>query len=210
MVYLNIMADASRHTLLTEGDVTSLLSKLPPTLRSLNLGGARINPTHVPYLRQLATHVEELGLKGADLGLDADINTIFGLDSSDGSHRPAIRYIDLTDVKSVTQMSLSYSPTALTNAHPGPLEVIEVGSKVLEDLKRRNLKLKKPEWVVKELGRRGWYVRQPHSSVAEPDKKPDDGSRPWKMGARWWGMRKIPMVEQDVGGMYGYFMFKRN
>ena len=209
-VYVNIMADASRHTLLTEGDVSSLLPNLPPTLRSVNVGGARINPTHVPHLRQLATHVEELGLKGADLGLDADINTIFGLDSSDGSHRPAIRYIDLTDVKSVTQMSLSYSPTALTNAKPDPLEVIEVGSKVLEDLKRRNLKLKKPEWVVKELGRRGWYVRQPHSSAAETDRKADDGSRPWKMGARWWGMRKIPMVEQDVGGMYGYFMFKRN
>lgn len=30
------------------------------------------------------------------------------------------------------------------------------------------------------------------------------------MGARWWGMRKIPTVAQDVRGMYGYFMFKRN
>jgi hypothetical protein len=205
IVYLNLMADASRHRLLSEEDVSRLLPALPLTVRSLNIGGARINPIHVPALRQLATHVEELGLKGANLGLSADIDRIFT--GEDGrSHATTIRYLDLSDIKSVTQMSLSYHPTALTGAHTEPLEVIEVGSSVLDEIKRRTAKVKNPSWVVRELGRRGWYVRQPKSTGPPAD----DGSRRWKMGARWWGMRKLPMVQQDVGGMYGYFMFKRN
>jgi len=207
MVYLNIMADVSRHRLLSSTDVSKLLPKLPWTLRSLNIGGARVESTHIPCLQGLATHLEELGLKGAELSVSTDISRIFGM--SDEESKPntqtTIRYIDLTDVKSATQFSLSYSPSALTTPASEPLEVIEVNSPVLEEIKRRNKHVKSPDWVVRELGRRGWYVRQPTG-----DGKLDDGSRSWKMGARWWGMRKIPMVEQDVGGMYGYFMFKRN
>lgn len=205
MVYLNIMSDASRHRLLSEEDLGRLLPALPDTIRSLNIGGARINSTHVPALRKLATHVEELGIRSANLGLSADIDRIFTTANGD-SHKTAIRYIDLSDIKAVTQMSLSYSPTALSGTHTEPLEVIEIGGSVLEEIKKRTAKVKNPEWVVRELGRRGWYVRQPKNDGAPVD----DGSRSWKMGARWWGMRKIPMVNQDVGGMYGYFMFKRN
>ena len=205
MVYLNLCADSSRHRLFSEEDVTRLLPKLPPTLRSLNIGGARVNSTNIPALRQLSTHLEELGLKAAVLGYAADITRIFGIENeNDGSHRSSLRYIDLTDIKSVNQMSLSYSTTALTGVNTEPLEVIEVGSSVLDELKKRNKFVKNPDWVVREMGRRGWYVRQPQGE------KIDDGARSWKMGARWWGMRKIPMVPQDVGGMYGYFMFKRN
>lgn len=204
MVYLNVMADASRHRLLSKEDISRLLPVLPQTLRSLNVGGARVNPTHMPALRRLATHVEELGLNSADLGLSADINLLFKSENGD-SHTSAIRYLDLTDVKSVTQMSLSYSSDALTGTHTEPLEVIEVGSAVFEELKRRTAKLKDPDWVVRELGRRGWFVRQPRGSASY-----NDGSRPWKMGARWWGMRKIPMVSQESGGFYGYFAFKRS
>ena len=208
MVYLNLLADSSRHRLLSEMDVSRLLSNLPPTIRSLNIGGARVNPTHVQALRNHSLHIEELGLKGANLGYAADITRIFGIEEgSDGSHKAALRYVDLTDIQSVNQMHLSHSTTTLTATNTEPLEVIEVGSSVLEQFKKSNKTIKNPEWVVRELGRRGWYVRQPHHHAHA---KPDDGSRSWKMGARWWGMRKIPMVEQDVGGMYGYFMFKRN
>jgi F-box-like len=212
VIYLNLSADSSRHRLLSEEDVSRLLPNLPPTLRSLNIGGARVNPTHVAALRELSARIEELGLRSANLGYAADVTRLFGIeDGNDGSHKSTLRYIDLTDIKSVNQMSLSYSTTALTGANTEPLEVIEVGSSVLDELKKRNKFVKNPEWVVRELGRRGWYVRQPHVTHDSSNiSKSDDGSRSWKMGARWWGMRKIPMVEQDVGGMYGYFMFKRN
>jgi hypothetical protein len=209
MVYLNLLADASRHRLLSEEDVSRLLPTLPVTVKSLNLGGAKVNPMHVPQLQRLAGQLEELGLRGADLGLDADINRIFGLGDHVSPSPSSIRYIDLTDVKSVTQMSLSYSPTTLTCTQTDPLEVIELGSAVIDQLNKRNKHVKNPEWVVRELGRRGWYVRRPQPT-SDPEKLADDGSRSWKMGARWWGMRKIPMVKQEVGGMYGYLMFKRN
>ena len=228
IVYLNLASDASRHRLLSDADVTRLIAKLPTTLRSLNLGGAPLNGSHIPDLRRLSTHVEELGLRGANLSLSSDIKRLFsanddvekdsaadsdddtnGTDTETSPHS-ALRYIDLTDIKSVTQMSLSYSPSSLTDRDTLPLEVIELGSDILQEIKRRNAHVKKPDWVVKELGRRGWYVRQPEANSNEKTSVVDDGSRSWKMGARWWGMRKIPVVEQDVGGMYGYFMFKRS
>ena len=216
-VYLNLAADASRHRLLAADDVSNLLSSLPASLRSLNLGGAKLNASHIPALRQLSTHVEELGLRGANLSLSTDIVRLFKSSSSSSSspektttndepHQSTLRYIDLSSIPSVTQLSLSYSPTSLLDTSTLPLEVIELGSDVLAPIQKRTGNARgKLEWVVKELGRRGWYVRQPLSGTTV-----DDGYRSWKMGARWWGMRKIPMVEQDVGGMYGYFMFKRS
>jgi hypothetical protein len=174
----------------------------------LNINGARVDASHVPALKRLSTHIEELGLRDANLSLGSDIKTLFSNDKgndSDDAPRSTIRYLDLTNISSVTQMSLSYSPSSLIGSDTLPLEVIELGQEVLHEIKSRNTRAKKPEWVVKELGRRGWFVRQPTG-----EKLVDDGSRSWKMGARWWGMRKIPVVEQDVGGMYGYFMFKRS
>jgi hypothetical protein len=228
IIYLNLAADASRHRLLREDDVAALLDSLPSSLRSLNLNGARINASHIPGLRKLSTHLEELGLRGANLSLGSDIVRLFkpssGTSSDDTNaedddapsssscssspHRSTIRYLDLSLIPSVTQLSLSYSPASLLDQSTLPLEVIELGSDVLAEVKRRqgNMRGKaKPDWVVKELGRRGWYVRQPTLEGTL-----DDGWRAWKMGARWWGMRKVPVVEQDVGGMYGYFMFKRS
>ncbi|EXJ63917.1 hypothetical protein A1O7_00252 [Cladophialophora yegresii CBS 114405] len=231
IIYLNLAADASRHRLLREDDVTALVASLPSTLRSLNLNGAKINPSHIPGLQKLGTHLEELGLRGANLSLGSDIVRLFrqsAATSSDdeprgeeennnnnnnpsSSSRSTLRYLDLSLIPSVTQLSLSYNPSSLLDKSTLPLEVIELGSDVLAEVKRRQGNIRstsskaKPEWVVKELGRRGWYVRQP--ALQGPV---DDGWRPWKMGARWWGMRKVPVVEQDVGGMYGYFMFKRS
>lgn len=214
MVWLDLSADASRYRLLCEEDLDKILPALPPTLRALNIGGGKILPQHAPALRLLATHLEELGLRGANLGLSTDINYILSLPPDDKTtlDRPELKstlhYIDLTDVSSVNQMSLSYSPISIKDNHSLPLEVIELGNSVLTEIARRNKNIKNPDWTVKELGRRGWYVRSVDSLPASC--KPDDGNRSWKMGARWWGMRKLPVVTQDVGGMYGYFMFKRN
>lgn len=166
------MSDASRHRLLSAEDVSRLLPKLPPSLRSLNMGGARVNVTHIPGLRRLAKQVEELGLASADLSLSTDISRLFQTENND-SHKSAIRYLDLTDIKSVTQMSLSYSPDAITNAYTEALEVIEVSGSVLDELKRRTAKVKNPDWVVGELGRRGWYAHVPKGQTEAID----DGSR---------------------------------
>lgn len=214
MIWLNLNADASRYRLLSADDLEILLPALPSSLRALNIGGSRITSQHVPALRLLATHLEELGLKGANLSLSGDITQILSLPPDhntklDNPHlKSNLRYIDLTDVTSVTQMSLSYSPISIKDAHSLPLEVIELGGPVLTEIARRNKNVKNPDWTVNELGRRGWYVRCPNSFPNGV--RPDDGYRPWKMGAHWWGMRKLPMTEQEVGGMYGYYMFKRN
>jgi hypothetical protein len=43
----------------------------------------------------------------------------------------------------------------------------------------------------------------------DSEAQPDDGRRTWKMGATFWGMRKVPVARAEVGGMYGLYMFKR-
>ena len=214
MIWLNLNVDASRYRLLSAEDLDTLLAALPASLRALNIGGARITSQHVPALRLLATHLEELGIKGANLSLSGEISQILSLPPDqktqhDNPHlKSNLRYIDLTDISSVTQLSLSYSPVSIKDARSLPLEVIEVGGPLLTEIARRNKNIRNPDWTVKELGRRGWYVRSPASLPAGT--MPDDGYRWWKMGARWWGMRKLSMIEQEVGGMYGYYMFKRN
>ncbi|KAI5308156.1 hypothetical protein KEM55_006424, partial [Ascosphaera atra] len=73
-------------------------------------------------------------------------------------------------------------------------------------------------WVVRDLGRRNWYVRGYGAKGAKECGVPgsgceehhiDNGDRSWKMGAKWWGMRKVPVAVGDVGGLYGHYMFKR-
>lgn len=88
-----------------------------------------------------------------------------------------------------------------------PLQVIEFSDKLIAPLRERARNTRtSPDWTVRELGRRGWYVRDPASM---PEVMLDDGARSWKMGARWWGMRKIPVAVGDVGGLYGHYMFKK-
>ena len=202
LVFLSLMAQPSRHRLLSEEDVETLLPRLPCTLRSLNIGGARLNGSHMPVLRKLTRHLEELGLSDARLNTK-DLQSLF---SRDQQTRCSLRYIDLTDVPCVDQVSLQLSKDGLATDYTIPLEVIELGESVLECIKKANKSVKNPDWTVRELGRRGWLVRQPQPGSSRPK---DDGTRPWKMGARWWGMRKVPVAEQDVGGMYGFYAFKR-
>lgn len=83
-------------------------------------------------------------------------------------------------------------------------------------------------WTVMEAGRRGWLVRDMREVAGgmttatryqngsgdggvcdRVPKKVDEGDREWKMGAQFWGMRKVPVAKMEVGGMYGLYMFKR-
>lgn len=207
LVYLNLMVDVSRHRILEEEDVDALIPHLSPSLRSLNLGGARISSKHMPMLIELSKHVEELGLNSADITLE-DINSFF-IPPQNSKYRwvhPELRYLDLTRNPYITQAAL-LNPRAcvLATAQSYPLDVIELNEKTISPLRLRN----RSGWVVRDIGRRGWYVRTPPTDPNDKSLMPDDGHRSWKMGARWWGMRKIPVAVGDVGGMYGHYMFKK-
>ncbi|KAL1957813.1 hypothetical protein VTO42DRAFT_5531 [Malbranchea cinnamomea] len=207
LVYLNLMVDVSRHRLLEEEDVDALLPHLPESLRSLNIGGARITSRHMPMLIKLSKHLEELGLNSAEITLE-DINSFFIPPRSNEANwvRPELRYLDLTKNPYITQAAL-LNPKICVLATPQsyPLDVIELSEKIINPLRQRH----GAGWVVRDLGRRGWYVRGPPSDPNDKSLMPDDGRRGWKMGARWWGMRKIPVAVGDVGGIYGHYMFKK-
>ncbi|OAX79614.1 hypothetical protein ACJ72_06066 [Emergomyces africanus] len=234
LIYLNVMTDSSRHQLLDETDVDTLLPCLTSTLRSVNLGGAKVRSSNMPSLLSLSKHVEELGLSSANLTI-SDINQFFALppsdnesdgDSATGSNQlespstrsrvwvpSQLRYVDLTKNPYITQAAL-LNPKAclLVTPHSSPLDVIELSEKIISPLRQRSRANKYGNgWLVRDLGRRGWYVREPALGTrhGKPAVRPDDGRRSWKMGARWWGMRKIPVAVGDVGGLYGHYMFKK-
>lgn len=214
LVVLNLMADVSRYTLLYEEDLEELIPALPTTLRSLNLGGAKIKSSTIPLLLPLTKVLEELGLAYADISV-SDVNSFFRptltisnyiSEEEEMDWQPwepcSLRYLDLTGVASISQTSITDPSCVLVSQQSYPLEVVELGGDVIKKLQDRSKSNKGLGWVVKELGRRGWFVKQAAGSIV------DDGSRPWKMGARWWGMRKLPVAVQEVGGMYGHYMFK--
>lgn len=216
LVYLNLMADISRYRLLTEDDVQELLPKLPSSLRSLNLNGSKMSAAQMPHLLPLTKYLEELSIAFADLDIKS-INSLFipqpanrsdeDISQEELDWQPSsIRYLDLTGVPSVTQATLFSSACVLVSPHSWPLEVLELGEKIIAPLKERIKSNKKLGWVVRELGRRGWYVRERAKDAPQPV---DDGRRAWKMGARWWGMRKVPVAYGEVGGLYGHYMFKK-
>ena len=244
LVYLNLSCDISRYRLLWEADVDRLLSGLPSTLRSLNLNGAHVSPPHLRHLLPLTKHLEELGLAATNLSLD-DINSLFrppnacpAIDKDDMQPwtPPALHYLDLTAIPSITQSTLFHTPSPrniLLTPASLPLEVIELGDKAISSLRECRNTNKRLGWCVKELGRRGWYVREPvpvaaptvSSEPNSPALSPSTagqsfvasgnemekrgGRRGWKMGAMWWGMRKCPVAWGEVGGLYGHYMFKK-
>lgn len=211
LIYLNLMADPTRYRLLEAEDVKALLPRLPSSLRSLNLGGARITSAHTPELLPLTKHLEELGLASADLSAH-DLNLFFAdnqeFDDGAESSPSTLRYLDLTKVARITLSAIFNTGACLLLSRQSyPLHVIEFSDKIVNPLKDRNKGGRSSiGWTVRELGRRGWYVRDPSSVPSQP---PDDGARSWKVGARWWGMRKIPVAVGDVGGIYGHYMFKK-
>jgi len=213
LVFLNIMADMSRYMLLSDDDVEKLLRRLPYTMRSLNIGGAQISKKHMPLLLPLTKHLEELGLSNADLTA-SQLNSFFVPTTPSGANEAelleaelnwvpcSLRYVDLTGVPSINHATLFSSSCVLASPHSYPLEVVELSDPAVQQLKMRANTIMRMGWTVKELGRRGWFVRLPSGDSI------DDGRRSWKMGARWWGMRKLPVAVQEVGGMYGHYMFK--
>ena len=238
LVYLNLSCDVSRYRLLRSDELDRLLPALPDTLRSLNLGGAQIDPScHLMDLRRLSRHVEELGLGSTNLSI-ATVKTFFlpskACDPLAGEFAPvldetpcSLRFLDLTGNPDINQPSLffdkSHNFSRIDAGTPSPtpflfkdaclpLEVIELGKPVLDDLKNMKKTNKRFGWLVKEIGRRGWYVRE-RGSVAAGTEDPAGGrlrgERWWKMGCRSWGMKKVPVVRGHVGGLYGHCMFKK-
>ena len=235
LIYLNLAADISRYRLLWEQDLDTLLPKLPQTLRSLNLCGAKVCKQHVPLLLPLTKHLEELGLGFADLDL-GDINSFFLSPENSPSppfppspsqpftragqdeqwQPPTLHYLDLSSIVRITQAALFMPNSILLTPQSSPLEVIEFGEKTIAALKQSKVTARRKGWVVKELGRRGWFVREGGGEMENGVKGQGgtelggrDGARAWKMGARWWGMRKIPVSRAEVGGLYGFYMFKK-
>lgn len=223
LVYLNLMVDVSRHRLLEKEDVDRLLPHLTSTLHSLNLGGARITSAHMPCLLRISKHVEELGLSSANLTVD-DINSFFipAKQSNDDENDtvdkepvpewqpPKVRYLDLNKNPYLTQAVLLNPRTChLITQQSYPLLVIELSERIITPLRQRSANNNRSGWVVRELGRRGWYVREPFTDINNQSMVPDNGLRPWKMGAHWWGMKKIPVSVGEVGGIYGHYMFKK-
>ncbi|KAI5859135.1 hypothetical protein BZA05DRAFT_451260 [Tricharina praecox] len=219
LIYLNLHFDTSRYRLLSVADVDELLPRLPKSLRSLNLSGAKINSSHIPELRRLAEHLEELSIGGADLTL-TQINVLFEKGEEDeqrlrgGPRQSTLRYLDLTGVASVTPVGiiLAGSNESLLRRDTFPLQVLELSEKVTDGLKERSVSGNRMGWVVKSDSRRQWYVRRSPGVAAGGDQLAkaigeDDGSRPWKMGGKWWGARKIGMAEAEPTGLYGYYSY---
>ena len=287
LVYLNLSSDPASYRLLDDTDLDRILPNLPASLASLNINGAKTLAQHLPHLIVLSKHLEELGLAHAKLSLE-NINALFVVprpkhadaSTSEGRHPamptwtpPALHYLDLSSVPSITQSSLFSSACVLLAPATAPLEVLELGDKAISSLRECRNTNKRLGWVVKELGRRGWYVRTPPTSLpggsssgckteerlkkgamssapSSPLQGPvkwlfpsgsscltasastastdttvakgeqtvavdlkramgGTGRRAWKMGAMWWGMRKIPVAVGEVGGLYGHYMFKK-
>jgi hypothetical protein len=223
LVYLSLLSDVSRHCILARHDVERLLPLLPTTLRSLNLSGAKITEDHISLLLPLTKHIEELSLGYSELSIDS-INSLFAPPSpsnADGGDDtlptkkdkwtpPTLRYLDVTGVPSITPSNLFNKSCTLLLPATLPLEVLEMGEKFTQGLREREATNKRVGWMVKDLGRRSWYVRQP--AADKPQREVGDGKQTWKMGALWWGLRKIPVAWGEVGGLcglYAYYMFKK-
>ncbi|KAI1766858.1 hypothetical protein GGR53DRAFT_463993 [Hypoxylon sp. FL1150] len=213
LVFLSVGADARSHQLLEEDDLTKLIPVLPHTLRSLSLKGSKMNSSHINLLRPLTKHLEELAL-GRRLKI-SDIDRLFvpdenntddDLDGQLGWVPHTLKYLDISDYAAAEfdLIALFGRGTSIMKKYSAPLEVIEVA----EDLEKRLAKspvVRQLGWAVTENGNRAWLVR-----VHDPADGPrDSGLRSWKMGASFWGMRKVPVAAAEVGGMYGSYMFKR-
>ncbi len=168
-------------------------------------------PSHIDLLRPLTKHLEELAV-GRSLTL-ADINRLFVPDedhAADGVLEwvpQALRFLDLSDMWG-GDLDLSFllgTSCAIMTKFSEPLTVVEITDDASRRLSKSPTILPRVGWKMSECGSRTWLVR------AQPSSGPlgDDGRRLWKMGAENWGMRKIPVAEAEVGGMYGSYMFSR-
>ncbi|GAP85691.2 putative leucine rich repeat domain-containing protein [Rosellinia necatrix] len=204
LVFLSLAADFRSYELLDEDDVSRLIPILPSTLRSLSLKGSKMNASHISQLRPLTKHLEELAM-GRRLKTE-DINRLFipdeDIEQLDWIPH-TLKYLDLSDyIAGALNLSALFSNASLLNRHSAPLEVVELP----EDTNTRlshSPAITRAGWTATEFGSRFWLVRRPEGTR-------DLGFRSWKMGAAFWGMRKVPVAVSDVGGMYGSYMYKRH
>lgn len=193
--FLSLAADASNHLLLGKEDIDVLLPKLPPTLRSLNLKGSRMDLSHLAMLLPLIQSLEELSLgRGIEL---SDIQRLFYHQGEFLPHN--LKYLDVSDIE--TRIG---SASELLASASAPLHVIEIQERSYERAAKARKSFERVGWTVKEFGCRYWLVRLNADGTTT-----DNGGRPWKMGAESWGMRKVPVAVAEVGGMYGSYMFGR-
>ncbi|RDA93186.1 hypothetical protein CP533_3190 [Ophiocordyceps camponoti-saundersi (nom. inval.)] len=198
LVFLSLATDSVNHLLLGKDDVDALLSHLPPTLRSLNLRGSRMDSSHVAALAHLCQSLEELAVgRGLDMN---DIQSMFKrADGLPSSH--SLCYLDISDLDTVIG-----SASALLAPDSAPLHVIEIEERAYERAAKLNKNFDKVGWTATEFGSRYWLVRKPGRGALAGG---DNQRRWWKMGVESWGMRKVPVATAEVGGMYGSFMFGR-
>lgn len=153
-------------------------------------------------------------------------------DAHDKWRPHGLKYIDISDYETKDiDMTLFFSKAgSLLRNNDLQLDVIELSESMMHAVSHRSGTCQHFGWVVKGEGRRGWLVRERKvDSTSEQhliyrgtaankwttegndvlEHKKDDGSRSWKMGATYWGLRKVPVAVQEVGGMYGLYMFKR-
>ncbi|KAL3426678.1 leucine Rich Repeat domain-containing protein [Phlyctema vagabunda] len=213
LVYLNLMMDSKSREMLSSENITMLLSVLPASMRSLNLKGSKMDASHMPLLVPVTKHLEELGL-GRNLQL-SDISSLLLPDedaplATQMSWVPhTLRYLDISDLGPV---DLDLSTLFSTHCHiltgfTAPLEVLELHPSVYAKLEKGGASaIKRVRWCLRDAGRRGWLVRDKADGSQQDS---DDGARVWKLGATFWGMRKVPVAHAEVGGMYGLYMFKR-
>lgn len=224
LVFLSLSFDASISELFDESDVSRLLNIMPKSLKSLSLKGSKMSPSHLPQLRVLSRHLEELALgRGLNLG---DIKALVvppqttsrGSNAASGGEtcvQPSLRYVDLTDMSAETfDLSYLYLDSRLLDSATMPLEVIEVSEDVFKRVSKAKGPLSRMGWRGSEIGARSWLVRGnipngSRSSIAGGSFAMENGQRPWKLGAQSWGMRKLPVAHAKVGGMYGSYMFGR-
>jgi hypothetical protein len=191
--------DARTHQTFDIEHVSELVPRLPATLRSLSLKGAKMDSTHISLLKPLTKHLEELAL-----GRNLTIHHLRPLFDTRDEAPSALHYLDLSDF-TATEMDLGnlFGNDPLLKPATAPLAVIEVTDEVYKRLSKAPQISERLGWVAKEFGSRSWLVR---TGGRDPG---DDGQRSWKMGAESWGMRKIPVAKAEVGGMYGSYMFGR-
>ncbi|KAI5462254.1 hypothetical protein BGZ63DRAFT_354225 [Mariannaea sp. PMI_226] len=195
IVVLSLATNTSSHLLLSKTDVDAILPRLPTTLRSLNLKGSRMDRSQLPLLVPLVHHLEELAIgRGLDL---TDIHRLLYQNQQWIPH--TLRYLDVSDIDTIIG-----SANALLGPASAPLHVIELEHRAYERAVKVKWNLERVGWTTKEFGSRYWLVREYSDATIR-----DNGARWWKLGAESWGMRKIPVAEADVGGMYGTFMFGR-
>ncbi|KAK2683387.1 hypothetical protein RAB80_001333 [Fusarium oxysporum f. sp. vasinfectum] len=157
--------------------------------------GSRMDPSQIPLLTPLVQHLEELAIgRGLDL---RDIHQLLYQAQEWIPH--SLRYLDISDLDTIIG-----SASALLTPASAPLQVIELEERAYERAAKAKKNLERAGWTPKEFGSRYWLVRLNTDGASL-----DSGARWWKLGAESWGMRKIPVAEADVGGMYGTFMFGR-